>query len=53
MNATKEQYVNVKDSIAVFIGYFTASVDEEGKLNFREDVYGHDKKLAAYLFTAQ
>ena len=50
MNAGKEQYVNVKDTVPVFIGYFTAWVDRNGKLNFRDDVYGHDKKMKERLF---
>jgi L,D-transpeptidase YcbB len=51
MNAGKEKYVEVKDKIPVYIGYFTAWVDQQGKLNFREDVYGHDKKMKARLFS--
>ena len=50
MNAGKEKYVTLKEPIPVFIGYFTAWVDREGKLNFRDDIYGHDEKLAARLF---
>ena len=50
MNAGKEKYVTVKDTIPVYIAYFTAWVDDAGLLNFREDVYGHDKKMAARLF---
>lgn len=50
MNAGKEKYVTLKQKVPVFIGYFTAWVDREGKLNFRNDIYGHDKKLAAHLF---
>ena len=50
MNAGKEQYYNIKEPIPVFIGYFTAWVDREGKLNFRDDVYGHDKKMKERLF---
>jgi murein L,D-transpeptidase YcbB/YkuD len=50
MNAGKEQYYNVKEPIPVFIGYFTAWVDREGKLNFRDDIYGHDKKMKERLF---
>ena len=50
MNAGKEQYVSVKDTLPVYIAYFTAWVDDAGLLNFREDVYGHDKKMAARLF---
>ena len=50
MNAGKEQYYTIKEPIPVFIGYFTAWVDRDGKLNFREDVYGHDKKMKERLF---
>ena len=51
MNAQKEKYVTVKEDILVFIGYFTAWVDRQGKLNFRDDIYGHDKKMAERLFS--
>jgi L,D-transpeptidase YcbB len=36
--------------VPVYIGYFTAFVDSNGRLNFRDDVYGHDARLAATLF---
>ena len=36
MNAGNEQFYNIKEPIPVFIGYFTAWVDRDGKLNFRE-----------------
>ncbi|RYY31532.1 MAG: hypothetical protein EOO04_00880 [Chitinophagaceae bacterium] len=51
MNLGKERYVTLKETVPVFIGYFTAWVDSEGLLNFRDDVYGHDKKMAAKMFT--
>ena len=50
MNAGKEQYVTVKQKIPVFIGYFSSWVDGKGRINFREDIYGHDKELARKLF---
>ena len=50
MNQRKEQYVTLKETVPVFIGYFTAWVDRNGKLNFRDDVYGHDKKMSEHLF---
>lgn len=50
MNSGKEKYVKLKDPIPVFITYYTAWVDEYGKINFREDIYGHDSKLAAKMF---
>lgn len=51
MNAGKEKYVRLrgKNEIPVFIGYFTSWVDRQGNLNFRRDVYGHDKKMAERL----
>jgi len=51
MNAGKEKYVTLKETIPVFIGYFTAWVDRAGKLNFRDDIYGHDKEMAEHLFS--
>ena len=50
MNAGKEQYVNVNNPVPVFIVYLTAFVDANGELNFRNDVYGHDAKMAGQLF---
>ena len=50
MSASIEKWVILKDPIPVFIAYFTAWVDSEGLLNFRDDIYGHDKILAKHLF---
>jgi murein L,D-transpeptidase YcbB/YkuD len=52
MHAGKEKYVRLRgtNEVPVYIGYFTAWVDAKGKLNFRKDVYGHDKKMAKRLF---
>ena len=50
MNAGTEQFVNLKKPVPVFITYYTAWVDEAGKLNFREDIYGHDKSLKSKMF---
>jgi murein L,D-transpeptidase YcbB/YkuD len=49
MSVTKEKWVTLKEPLPVFITYFTAWVDNEGLLNFRDDIYGHDKKLAIQL----
>lgn len=51
MNQTTEKGVKLKDPIPVFIIYYTAWVDEEGQLNFRDDVYQHDKDLMKKMFT--
>ena len=42
--------VRLKRGLPVRIAYFTAWVDDEGRLNFRDDVYGHDAQLARELF---
>lgn len=51
MNSEEEKYVKLKKPVPVFISYYTAWVDDNGLLNFREDIYGHDKKLAQKMFT--
>jgi L,D-transpeptidase YcbB len=53
MNSGKEQFVAVKETVPVYIGYFTAWVDNHGELNFRDDVYGHDQKISAHLFNPE
>lgn len=51
MNSGVEKFVKIKDPIPVFITYYTAWVDDAGQLNFREDIYDHDKTLMARMFT--
>jgi murein L,D-transpeptidase YcbB/YkuD len=46
MNAGKETYYTLKNKIPVYIGYFTAWVDENGEINFYEDIYDRDQRLA-------
>lgn len=50
MNSGDEKYVKVKNPIPVVITYYTAWVDENSRLNFREDIYGHDQRLAQKMF---
>ena len=50
MNQPVEKWVDAKPLVQVIIKYFTAWVDENGLLNFRDDIYGHDKKMAEKLF---
>ncbi|HEX8607236.1 MAG TPA: L,D-transpeptidase family protein, partial [Pedobacter sp.] len=49
MASGKEQQVNLPAPAAVSIAYFTVWVDNNGVLNFREDIYGHDKADARKL----
>jgi murein L,D-transpeptidase YcbB/YkuD len=50
MNSSKEKWVTLDKTVKVFITYFTSWVDEAGVLHFADDIYGHDKELAAHLF---
>ncbi|MDR0792286.1 MAG: L,D-transpeptidase family protein [Chitinophagaceae bacterium] len=50
MHYPKETWVSVTKPVPVYLVYFTAWVDDHGKLNFRKDIYGHDGKMAAKLF---
>ncbi len=50
MNKGTEEFVKLKNPVPVLITYYTAWVDENGLLNFRDDIYGHDSKLAKKMF---
>jgi L,D-transpeptidase YcbB len=50
MNAGKEQHVKLKKPVPVRINYYTAWADESGRMQFREDVYGHDDNTARKMF---
>ncbi|MEI6946165.1 L,D-transpeptidase family protein [Paraflavisolibacter sp. H34] len=50
MDSGQEKWVKLKDPVPVFITYYTAWVDDSGRLNFREDIYGHDKRLQEKMF---
>jgi len=51
MNSGDQKFVKVKKPIPVFISYYTAWVDENKTLNFREDIYNHDAELASKMFS--
>ena len=50
MNQVKEEWVSLRSPRPVYVVYFTVWVDQEGVLNFRDDIYGHDKRMAEHLF---
>jgi murein L,D-transpeptidase YcbB/YkuD len=52
MNGGKEQTVDLKTKEPVNITYLTAWVDENGMMNFRADVYNHDKDAITKLFAS-
>lgn len=53
MNSGQEQTIDLKTKHVVSINYLTAWVDDHGHLNFRPDVYNHDKEAAARMFVAK
>jgi len=50
MNSGEEKYVKLKDPVPVLITYYTAWVDGNGVLNFRDDIYKHDANVARKMF---
>ncbi len=46
----QEKQVKLKQVLPVYLVYFTAWADENGNVNFREDIYGHDKTLSKQYF---
>ena len=49
MHAGTEKYVTLKNTIPVYIGYFTAFMGTNGKINFRPDIYQRDNRLLEML----
>jgi len=49
MHAGKENSYSLKKKIPVYIGYLTAWVDAQGRINFYEDIYDWDERLAELL----
>jgi murein L,D-transpeptidase YcbB/YkuD len=52
MTGGQETFVKLAQPWPVTIVYFTAWVDRDGILQFRDDVYGHDATLDGELFAA-
>jgi murein L,D-transpeptidase YcbB/YkuD len=50
MNKGQESWYTLKNKIPVYIGYFTAWVDNEGVIHFYDDVYSRDDSLASLIF---
>ena len=51
MNSRQEKYVTLKRSIPVSIVYFTAWVDEQGRIHYRDDIYNRDERLMDMIFS--
>lgn len=52
MNSGKEQTVKINRPMPVLITYYTAWVDETGKLNFGNDIYSQDEETGKMMFTS-
>jgi murein L,D-transpeptidase YcbB/YkuD len=50
MNAGTEKTVKLKTPVPVIITYYTAWVDENGQLQFRDDIYGNDRNVEGKMF---
>lgn len=53
MRAGTPSTIHLRKKYPVHIEYRTAWVDENGLVNFREDIYGHDKRQLQQLYPAQ
>jgi len=49
MHAGKESTYTLENKIPVYIGYLTAWVNPQGEINFYDDIYGMDDRLAELL----
>ncbi len=53
MHKNTETRVTLKQRVPVYIGYWTAFIDKDGYLNFRDDVYDRDKNLSEMLMASK
>jgi L,D-transpeptidase YcbB len=51
MYSGTEKFVKLKKPVPVVITYYTSWVDDNGQINFRDDIYSHDQKLADKMFS--
>ncbi len=47
--APRDNQINLNNRFPVHITYFTASVDDDGKVAYRSDIYGHEERIALAL----
>jgi len=52
LNTGQETYVNFDEHIPVHITYWTTWVDTDGRLNFRDDIYGRNSRLLSAIESA-
>ncbi len=49
MNAGEEKTVKLREPVPVYLGYWTARVDDDGEVHVRKDVYGIDRRQTTLL----
>jgi len=49
MHGGQEKSVKLREPLPVYLGYFTARIDQSGEVAFRDDIYGIDAKVIAAL----
>ena len=49
MSAGEEKTVKLREPVPVYLGYWTARVDDDGEVHFRKDVYGIDRRQTTLL----
>lgn len=47
--APKDNQINLNKRFPVHITYFTATVEDDGKVAYRSDIYGHEERIALAL----
>ncbi len=45
LDTNREQYVNLDTPVPIYLTYRTAFFNQKGRMNYRPDVYGRDKKV--------
>ncbi len=53
INSDKNQYMKLPKAIPVHIYYHTVWVDDDGKVNFRKDIYNNDRLIMARIPSAR
>ena len=51
VDGRKEDWVILPTPVPVYLLYLTAWLEKDGVLNFRDDIYGHDKRMGERLYT--
>jgi murein L,D-transpeptidase YcbB/YkuD len=44
-NSSRNQWITLKKKIPVYVEYHTVWIDDEGIVQFRNDIYGYEQKL--------